>query len=656
MKYIHVAGASLNQTPLDFRHNIENIKQAIFKAKEREIALLCLPELAISGYGCEDAFFSPYVVEQSLKGLEEIIQECENITVTVGLPIEYAHSLFNVVAVIRNKELIGLVAKQELPGDGIYYEPRWFKPWKENQAVEYIWNGKVYPLGDLIIEIDGIRLGMEICEDAWNGIRPAQRHYLHNVDVIINPSASNFAFGKTYIRERLVTEASRAYNCTYIYSNLLGNEAGRIIYDGEILISQSGKLLARNRRFTYDDYVILSCVLDVEAVQVQRKKSFNFDFEAPPHLIQVEGKWKLETAPSKTEIASYETKEEELYLAETLALFDYMRKSRSRGFMLSLSGGADSSACAVLCAYAILRAYHELGYSELGKKLSYLKLVEAENLVSQFLTCVYQSTANSGEATLESAHELSLGLGAEFHHWEVKQIHESYLQLAEKAIARDLDWTKDDLALQNIQARLRSPGIWMLTNIKGSLLITTSNRSEAAVGYATMDGDTSGGLAPLGGVDKNTLLHWLKWAEHALEIPALKYVNQLKPTAELRPSTFKQSDEDDLMPYDILDEIEGLAIRDYKSPLDVFISLRGRYPDAQLGSFIRKFFTLWARNQWKRERYAPSFHMDDKNLDPKTWCRFPILSGGYELALKEMDEFIKSSESSPLELKQSADT
>ncbi|MEM8888905.1 MAG: NAD(+) synthase, partial [Bacteroidota bacterium] len=248
------------------------------------------------------------------------------------------------------------------------------------------------------------------------------------------------------------------------------------------------------------------------------------------------------------------------------------------------------------------------------------------------------ATENSGEDTLESARELALGLGANFHNWNVEPLHKAYKGLAAEAIGRDLTWEKDDIALQNIQARLRSPGIWMLANIRNALLITTSNRSEAAVGYATMDGDTSGGLAPLGGMDKDSLLEWLVWAEKELDIPALRYVNALKPTAELRPAEQTQTDEADLMPYGVLDDIEKAAIRDYKSPVEVFKTLRGSYPDPVLKGYIRKFFLLWSRNQWKRERYAPSFHLDDENLDPKTWCRFPILNGGFYEALREMDE------------------
>lgn len=637
MKYIKLAGSCLNQTPLDFVGNTRNILNAIEEAKLREVNILCLPELAISGYGCEDAFFSEYVLQRSLTALKEIVAACEGIAVCVGLPMSFENCLYNCVAMMYDGELLGFVAKQELAGDGIYYEPRWFKTWEVEEVAVYEWEGEQYPFGDLLFELDGIRLGFEICEDAWNGERPAQRHYLNNVDIILNPSASNFAFGKSLTRSNLVTETSRAYSCTYVYSNLLGNESGRIIFDGEILIAQGGNLLARNQRFSFKDYQLLTATVDVHALRTRKKKSFNFQPQPPTALIAGEGTFPATRREAPPTLTAYESKEEEFLYAECLGLFDYMRKSRSRGFALSLSGGADSSACAVLCAYTLKRAEEQLGRERLLDRLAYAKLDPDKPLIAQLLTCVYQATENSGDATLESARELATSLGATFYHWQVEDIHQAYIRLAESSLQRDLTWETDDIALQNIQARLRAPGIWMIANVFNSLLLTTSNRSEAAVGYATMDGDTAGGLAPLAGVDKAYLRKWLVWAESALEIPALHYVNNLQPSAELRPETFHQTDEDDLMPYPILDAIQKCAVLEYRSPVECFVSLRGICPDAALKKYIRRFFTLWSRNQWKRERYAPSFHLDDENLDPRSFCRFPILNGGYEENLREME-------------------
>ena len=176
----------------------------------------------------------------------------------------------------------------------------------------------------------------------------------------------------------------------------------------------------------------------------------------------------------------------------------------------------------------------------------------------------------------------------------------------------------------------------MLANIHHHLLLTTSNRSEGDVGYATMDGDTSGSIAPIAAIDKDFIIQWLKYAEESLGYSALKYVNRLTPTAELRPSDRCQTDEEDLMPYDALVAIEILAIQEKYAPIEIYDKLKLLYPE-ELKLWIKKFFKLWAINQWKRERIAPSFHMDAFNVDPRTWCRFPILSSGFEEELEQLD-------------------
>lgn len=231
---------------------------------------------------------------------------------------------------------------------------------------------------------------------------------------------------------------------------------------------------------------------------------------------------------------------------------------------------------------------------------------------------------------------MAASVGAEFHEWTIDEVVNQYTSKMEKAIGRKLTWQTDDITLQNIQARTRSPIIWMLANIKRSVLLTTSNRSEGDVGYATMDGDTSGSLSPIAGLSKVFILQWLRWAEKALDHDGLKPVNNLQPTAELRPPDKKQTDEDDLMPYPVLARIERLAIYERRSPMEVFEVLSKEYKPDVLKVHVRKFFRLWAQNQWKRERLAPAFHLDDFNVDPRSWCRFPILSSGFEEELNSL--------------------
>jgi NAD+ synthase (glutamine-hydrolysing) len=615
MSTVRIACATVNQTPLDWTGNLENIIASIQEAKRKEVELLCLPELAITAYGSEDLYLSYWYPQKAVKQLQTLLPYCDSITVAVGLPVRIQSKVYNCMAVIENCQLIGLVAKQFMAIDGVHYEFRWFTPWEAYKIVSFDFFGVPIPMGDIIFEKNGFKYGFEICEDAWRGEeRPGFRLKDRHVDIIFNPSASHFAMGKSLQREELMKNSSLQMDSTYFYLNLLGNEAGRMIFDGEILVADKGRILLRNELLSFQDYQI--CYFDFKK-DLSEVPSVCYDFDKNKEFVQ----------------------------ASSLALFDYLRKSKSKGFVLSLSGGADSSTIAILVAEMVRRGMHELGLEKFIQKIGIPFLPLTDNPVKEFIgkifTVAYQASNNSSSDTFDSAKSLAEDIGAVFYHWEIAEEVASYTRKIEHVIGRQLSWERDDLTLQNIQARTRSPIIWMLANINNALLLSTSNRSEGDVGYATMDGDTSGSISPIAAVDKYFVLQWLQWAETHLHYTGLRKVNSLQPTAELRPSETHQTDEVDLMPYALIVEIEKLAIRDRRSPVDVYLILQEEldYSDEQLKEYIKKFFRLWSRNQWKRERLAPSFHLDEFNVDPKTWYRFPILSKGYEEELQELDNY-----------------
>ena len=221
MKLIRVGAAVLNQTPLDWDGNRARLSGAIADARQAGVSVLCLPELCITGYGCEDAFHAPGTQQMALSVLEELLPETRGMIVSLGLPLLFHGALYNTGCLVADGKILGFVGKQNLAGEGIHYEPRWFKPWPEGVRVETLAAGAATPLGDLIFDLGGIRLGYEICEDAWVADRPGGKLARHGVDLILNPSASHFAFGKHEIRKRFVTEGSRAFNVGYVYANLL---------------------------------------------------------------------------------------------------------------------------------------------------------------------------------------------------------------------------------------------------------------------------------------------------------------------------------------------------------------------------------------------------------------------------------------------------
>ncbi|MEM1295367.1 MAG: NAD(+) synthase, partial [Verrucomicrobiota bacterium] len=518
MNRIRVGAAALNQTPLDWTGNRNRIAQAIKMARDEGVTVLGFPELAITGYGCEDAFLSIGVADRAWDVLESLQSETKGMVVVIGLPVFLRGGLFNAAAMLVDGELQGLVAKQNLAGDGLHYEPRWFKPWPAGKIGKTERGG--YPIGDLMFEIGDsksgcVRIGLEICEDAWVPDPPGIKLAREGVDIIVNPSASHFAFGKQATRKGFILDNSRAFCCGYVYANLVGNEAGRAIYDGGCILASGGQLHAEGPRLKFDEVHVTSAVFDLRQIRTLQARMVSRDVDPESHrdLPFIPFEWP-ETEPElpNPALGAPLSKEIEFTRAVALGLFDYLRKSHSRGFVVSLSGGADSGAVACLVHLMLRIAREEIGDSEVKRRLGDW-LGKKDRWESNLLTCVYQATRNSGEVTRNAAREVASALNADFHEWDIEELVEGYSSRIAQSIERDLSWEKDDIALQNIQARVRSPGIWMLTNVKGALLLSTSNRSEAAVGYATMDGDTSGGLSPIAGIDKAFLRNWLHWLE-----------------------------------------------------------------------------------------------------------------------------------------------
>jgi NAD+ synthase (glutamine-hydrolysing) len=240
MKSLCVAAGALNQVPFDWQGNSQRIEQAIDSARKSGVRILCLPELCITGYGCEDMFYSRELLARALTQAERIARKTKGLVAVFGLPLSVAGVTYNVAALAADGKLRGFVGKQNLAGDGVYYEPRWFKPWPRGVATTIRVAGRRVPVGDLIFDIDGVRIGFEICEDAWVEDRPAPRLAKYGVDLILNPSASHFAFGKSRYREKLCINAAKIANSSYIFANLLGCDSGRTIYDGDTLICSGG--------------------------------------------------------------------------------------------------------------------------------------------------------------------------------------------------------------------------------------------------------------------------------------------------------------------------------------------------------------------------------------------------------------------------------
>ena len=477
---------------------------------------------------------------------------------------------------------------------------------------------------------------------------------------IVMPSAHAFESPASYRGDQDAADLSRLTGLPVLTINNLGCEGGSLIYDGRCQIFTSGNLSASSTQFSFApySYVDLGCSADPHQLAV-------FDAELK---------------------------------AVALGLRDWMVKTHSKGYTLSLSGGADSALCATCVALSQLYSLLDLGVVAYGKMLTDLGIAcdkaaldtkigaltggylgpwrdgqiisgeqagmeltqeQIDGMISvlkaevmpQILVCAYQASDYSGSVTRTAATEMAASVGATFYQWSIAPAVKDYVDTVSTALGYELTWDKDDIALQNIQARSRLPSIWLLANHKGMLLIATSNLSEAAVGYCTMDGDTAGGLSPIAGIDKSTIL---KINRHIAEegvalfgannrthvrLEGMKYVVAQEPTAELRPGG-EQTDEKDLMPYPLLDEIRrrfltgmlpqalvASLVEDLqaKRVLQDYPHLQDLSP-ADIERFVARFITLFQHSQWKRERFATGFHIQPDDVSPKAGCAFPILA------------------------------
>lgn len=391
---------------------------------------------------------------------------------------------------------------------------------------------------------------------------------------------------------------------------------GQFIYTGLAFISTNGHFDAFGRLFSYRSYNLVDDCVD-------------------------------------TLIFNKSDKTEFLNTIEALAfgLYDYLQKGKSKGYVISLSGGADSSLCSVLVCASQLYALNELGFEEYRKALqncgidigakqtgsaaSFIR----EKVMKHVLTTVYQSTENNSDSTFKAANTLAEDIGSSHHNLSISAIISSYTDAINETMDKKLSWDKNDRTLQNIQARVRGPSAWMFANKEDKLLIATSNFSELTVGYFTMDGDSVGGIAPLGGIFKTKVLHLNRYLEkHGLEasnddstitLKGLALVNKLDPSAELRPGG-KQTDEDDLMPYADLDFIaqslySGTLEQVLREEKDM--KKRQYYFDC-----AKKVLRLYTTSQWKRYRAAKSFFANTYTNSPLV----PVVSDQFGCYLKSL--------------------
>ncbi len=532
--------AQLNLLVGDVGGNADRVIAAAGRARADGVDLLIFPELTLTGYPPEDLLLRPELMERVEKALERLRATCRGITLVLGYPLSAVGGLFNVAGVLRDGEVIGEYAKQQLPNYGVFDEKRYFQAGAAPVVLDHL----------------GLKIGLSVCEDIWQE-GPTRQAVDAGARILVNINASPFHAGKRAQREALVARRAKEHGIPIVYANLVGGQ-DELVFDGASFVADgSGRILKRAAVFEED---ALTLDLDDEGRLVAGDPEPGTDLDS-----------------------GREDEEAGVYGALVLGVRDYVRKNGFSGAVLGLSGGVDS-------ALTLAIAVDALG---------------ADAVEGVLMPSRYTSEMSNADA-LEEAERL----GVSTRVIPIEPPFQSFLSILEPAF----EGLAADVTEENIQARCRGIILMAISNKTGRILLTTGNKSEMAVGYATLYGDMAGGFAPIKDVPK-LLVYRLARYRNGLSPVIPDRVLVRPPSAELRPD---QTDQDSLPPYEVLDPILRLYIEEDEG-IDAIVA-RG-YP----ADIVRRVARLVDRNEYKRRQAPPGVRISTRAFGRDR--RYPMTSG-----------------------------
>lgn len=567
MRTVRIAMAQINPTVGDIVGNTRLIKAWMKEARKAKADVVAFPELAITGYPPEDLLLKPRFVADNRRALEELAKECRDLVAVIGyvgqttggggkprrprMAASGQYELTNAAAILAGRQMIASYSKRLLPNYGVFDENRYFHP------------GDKVPL----ITLRGVTVAVNICEDIWFPDGPTRLQAAAGAEVIVNINASPFHIGKSRAREQMLAARSRENDVIITYTNMVGGQ-DELVFDGNsVIVDQAGDVIARGKAF---DEELIVVDLDIDGgtrsrLSPVRKKRYTGAMAAAIERVAVKtlsGPVKRRRMVPRLEAPLNEI--HEVYRTLIVGVRDYVKKNGFKKVVIGLSGGVDSALTAVIAADAL----------------------GPQNVLGIFMPSPYTS-AESGEDVAE----LTRRMGVEYQTIPITPTFQSYRDvLANSFAGKPVDTTEE-----NLQARIRGNILMAFSNKFGHLVLTTGNKSEMSVGYATLYGDMAGGFAVIKDVPK-TMVYDLSRLRNA-EGPAPvipRRILERAPTAELR---LDQKDEDSLPPYAVLDPILKAYVEEDRAPEEIVAMGYDR-------DTVVRVITMVDRSEYKR-RQAP---------------------------------------------------
>ncbi|KAF9086419.1 glutamine-dependent NAD(+) synthetase [Mortierella sp. GBA35] len=702
---ITVATCSLNQWALDFKGNLARTLESIRIAKERGATLRIGPELEITGYGCADHFLEGDTYLHSWEVLGHILnsKEAEGMLLDVGMPVMHKNIKYNCRIIIQDSKILLIRPKMFMANDGNYRELRWFTPWAKHRTTEEYYLPRMIqkitgqttvPIGDAVISTHDTCIGVEMCEELFTPNSPHIGLSLDGVEIITNSSGSHHELRKLHTRVELIKEATLKSGGIYLYANQQGCDGDRLYYDGCALIVVNGEVVAQGSQFSIGDVEVVTATIDLEDI-----RSFRFNCSrgiqaaSTPSYRRIQANMALSDGrlednpairPTVVKPVFYHTPEEEISLGPACWLWDYLRRSKTSGFFLPLSGGIDSCATATIVAsmcrlvvkscakgdkQTIADARHVTGETA---ETGYIPTDPQEFASRIFHTC-YMGTKNSSNDTRARAKELAESIGS--YHVDLNmdtvvaalQALFSLVTGKTPAFRAHGGSNVENLALQNIQARLRMVIAYIFAQLlpwvrgrPGSLLVLGSaNVDECLRGYFTKYDCSSADINPIGGISKSDLRRFIAYAQLAFGMPILESFLDATPTAELEPITenYVQADEVDMgMTYDELTEF-GRLRKVYKcGPYSMFTKLVHLWSDklevAEIAVKVKRFFFYYSINRHKMTTLTPAYHAESYSPDDNRFDLRPFLyNASWSWQFEKIDRTVQVLEKEQEELK-----
>jgi NAD+ synthase (glutamine-hydrolysing) len=516
---LRIALSQMNAVVGDIPGNERRVLDDLRRARAAGAQLVLFPELAVTGYPPEDLLLKEHFLADARDAVDRIAAEATGIVAVVGFP-ERALDVYNAAAVLADGAVRATYRKVHLPNYGVFDEVRYFQ------------SGP----GGALIEVDGVTVGLTICEDIWQPGMPMSQEALAGATVVVNISASPYVAGKGIVRERMIAQRARDHLCAVAFCALVGGQ-DELIFDGHsFVVDHDGDVVARSPQFEED---LLIAEVDPQAAlsarlrDTRRRPAARAMRDEVPLLGSFnvrDGDTGTPGAP-KGDVTPLLDRCGEIYEALVLGTRDYVEKNGFRHVVIGLSGGIDSTLVA---------------------------LIAVDALGADRVTTVTMPSPYSSSGTLGDAHRLAQNLGVEILELPIEPMMKGF----DAALAAPFEGSEPDITEENLQARIRGNLLMALSNKFGWLVLTTGNKSELAVGYSTLYGDSAGGFAVIKDVPKTLVYELTALRDERAngELVPPEVVTR-PPSAELR---YEQRDEDSLPPYDILDRIlEGYVEHDH---------------------------------------------------------------------------------------------